>query len=168
MCIRLWAFSRLEGSRWLPLVRRHGSSVVFIPSGLELLFLLENTFAVYCPMQPTCVAPYSDPVSLKPIAFPVWHGTDHLLQKQVPSRTGAEIVFMLQLCITMKKVYSKIKASNYFMHLNAIIRGEISKLYKCFHKKNCSKTVQNYVCICVQFIYSLYIHVYMYVCVQFV
>ena len=71
-------------------------------------------------------------------------------------------MFMLQLCITVKKVYSKIKAGNYFIHLNAGIRGEISKLYKCFHtKKKLFKMMFVYV-------YSLsidYIYMCIYVCV---
>ena len=69
-------------------------------------------------------------------------------------------MFMLQLCIAMKKVYSKIKAGNYFMHLNAIIRGEISKLYKCIHKK----TVQKLFKIMLVYVYSLW-PIYVYICV---
>lgn len=66
----------------------------------------------------------------------------------------------------MKKVYSKIKASNYFMHLNAIIRGEISKLYKCFHKKTVQKLFKiMFVYVCSLFITYIYICVYVYVCV---
>lgn len=66
----------------------------------------------------------------------------------------------------MKKVYSKIKASNYFMHLNAIIRGEISKLYKCFHKKTVQKLFKiMFVYVCSLFITYIYMCVYVYVCV---